>query len=162
MSNFLLLMAITVGAGAFGGYGSYLIRQIGPDGQATSDVSRAEGEGTSFLWHSIILGVIAAGLIPAFLAVVSGGQGSILNGALKGDDVNINRLVYFGFCLLAGVSGQSFVGSMSSKLFGQMQEVKERVNRIDLRVLAEKMRTILSTTSSRWQKISIRLRLTIS
>jgi len=120
--DLLLLIIVTLICGCGGGYGGYLIERVKMIGNSQILVV-SELENQLYLRSSLVLGVVAAFAIPAFLELASIGQNSttLVDGMLvKGELQSKSILVYSGFCLIAAVSGQSFVTKLSSKIIEQL------------------------------------------
>ena len=115
-NDFLVLKIIGIMAlaGALGGVGNYLM---------SDNVTIIEDvEPTSLLFKACILGIIAAGIVPIFLTLIS----SNLMDFSKSDEgtYNIKLLKFASFCLLASLFYNSFLDGANSLLKNQYKELK--------------------------------------
>lgn len=116
------VVVVIVSCGVFGGYVAYLFGPPVPD-----DLSHEKRRW--LLKRAILLGVIAALLVPLFLTFigVAAGVDTQLVDRLLGDKSSLNSwLILAGLCLVAAVSSQRFVSAVTDILLKQLQqEVKE-------------------------------------
>lgn len=102
----LLVVIVMIGGGALGGVASYLSTKI------SKEESRP-------LLKRIVLGIIAAFVVPLFLNMIS--SAIILDTAGWTD-----YLVFMGFCVVAGFSSKSFLSSISKRILDKVQIIEEK------------------------------------
>ena len=109
MSTLWGIFLIVVIAGPLGGGAAYVLEQM-------RDKSIKDGRR---LLQNMFLGVIGAALVPAALVILTSATGATsgLVDQLTGTNATSKHwLVFFGFCLAAGVTSKGFVSSVSEKL----------------------------------------------
>jgi DNA-binding MarR family transcriptional regulator len=114
----LAVLSVIAAAGLAGGYAGYL---LGPPEPGELPTERRQW----YLRRSLVLGVIAAFMVPLFLRFV---------GVASGDDKNLVDqltapgsplsawLVVTGVCLLAAVSSQRFISTLTNKLLESVRQ----------------------------------------
>jgi len=105
LKNILIIIVI---AGAIGGIGNYYMLPQGAKGFT--------------LLRSVILGIIAAGVLPLFLKLIS-------SSLLDTDGLSLpykNYIVLISFCLLTGVFADLFLQGMYRKVFHEFEEKIEK------------------------------------
>ncbi len=126
----LILIGLTVFAGILGGLGNWFI-SASPTVQETP----ASAEPIAPLWWKLLscitLGVIAAALIPLFLSMAKSDLVPSASGAGKDTaTVNIDRFIYFGFCLVAAVTSRNFIDTVASRALRLASENEQRVTQV--------------------------------
>lgn len=133
-TSICLLIVLTLVCGLIGGYGGFLLERLR---MASSEELRTKrGHFALYLRASIILGVIASFTVPLFLEIVTIGASSdnLLDAMLVGDDAKSASsaieawFVYAGFCLIAAVSGQSFIRKLSDRLIKQIDNLQDQLD----------------------------------
>lgn len=127
--NFAYFMMLIIGiillAGTLGGSVSRLLRDQDDESQEPGQTE----EGKRFHWYdgkAIIMGIAAASLIPLFLKTADSNLLlTISNG--QPNESFVHMLVLFGFCLLAAMSSQRFLTSMSNRF---MQDVDRKTTKM--------------------------------
>lgn len=130
-----MLIIITL-CGLIGGYANYrrTVNQLTtsaadpPKDPAVSDqegtaqlVKATKEEKDQYLRTCLILGVVAAALVPLFLNSVS-------SNLLTKEDA-INNLIFAGFCLLAAISSASFIDTLAQRILNQAKEVQNQTEK---------------------------------
>lgn len=131
MSILIGAALVTLACGLLGGYGGYLIEQNKLETSVANNHAKI-AENQLYLRMSLVLGVIAALTVPAFLQIMALGSGTttLFKGVLSGEPDK--WFVYAGFCLVAGVSGQQFVRKLSSRLLDEaISDSKEALSKIE-------------------------------
>lgn len=122
----LLIALLLLAAGSLGGYAGYL---QGPPSPESLPVKKR----ISLRYRSIILGIVGAFLVPVFLSIVQATSGADKNllDQFSGDSAPTSAwFVLFGFGLLAGVSSQRLIASLTKKLFDDVFETAETAKKI--------------------------------
>ena len=101
--NLIMVMAI---GGVLGGIGNYFLLPANAPGS---------------FWRSFFLGIVAAGVIPLFLKMIS----SNLMHYEKGGSHYKNYLTLAAFCILAGVFADVFLQGIYRKVFHEFEETLE-------------------------------------
>ncbi len=152
MLDFFIPVAVMLSAGLLGGYGGYL---LGPP-----DPAELPGDKRNwYLKRSLVLGVVAAFIVPIFLrlfAVATSleAKGSFL---VTTDPDTSTWLLFFGFCLIASVSSQRFISKVTDALLAEAIEnsriakadtdaLKEKVEEVEQGVLASTIKPITDTS----------------
>jgi len=107
--NVGLLASIIIAAGCLGGLGNYLIQ-------------RADEPGRARVSRSVVLGVIASGIVPLFLKVISSDIVPKLSDLKRGQGVPFETFEFCGFCLLAAVFSRNFLEGISKRVLTELQE----------------------------------------
>jgi YEATS-Like-Associating Three TM len=114
-NRILIVVVMVIVAGVIGGIINYY----------SAD---PEQKNRNYLWKAIFSGIGAALLIPLFLRTIS----SNLLSSIFGNNINYDDyLVFFGFCLLASISARAFIQALSQKVYKDLQEAKDKVNKVD-------------------------------
>jgi DNA-binding MarR family transcriptional regulator len=118
----LAILSVVAAAGIAGGYAGYLLGPPDP-GELPIDKRRW------LLRRSLVLGVVAAFMVPVFLRVVGAASGNDENlvDQLAGPNRTLGMwLVVAGFCLIAAVSSQRFISTLTNKLLeATLKEARE-------------------------------------
>src|SRR4051812_3425403 len=131
-----ILFAVIVASGALGGYAGYLLSP--PTKEQLTD-------GRSYGWwicRALVLGVVAALIVPLFLTFFSGvtnSRSDLIDQLLGGDDKPRLWFVFAGLCLIVASSAQRFMAMMMDTVLKRMeheikatkQEVKKTKEHVD-------------------------------
>lgn len=98
-----IYVSITVAAGMFGGLGNFFITHLSDP--IVSNLSIPELWHQGYLSSSVVLGVIAAFVIPLFLKMIS----SNIFETNENNINNFNLMIYCGYCLLASLFSTQFL-----------------------------------------------------
>jgi len=121
-NSLIVFTLVTLSCGLVGGWGGYLIERINLL-QAKASTEITAEEISLYRNLSLALGVIAAFTVPAFLEVVSiGSQSESLVDQILDKNAQKALVVYAGFCLVAAVSGQSFISKLSAKIIDDLKD----------------------------------------
>jgi hypothetical protein len=140
------VLTVIAAAGAGGGYAGYLLGPPDP-GELPPEKRRW------YLRRSLVLGVVAAFMVPLFLRVVgavSGNNENLLD-QLTGPNSTLGVwLVITGFCLVAAVSSQRFISTLTDKLLESfLQEARDAgVNASQARQEAEDLQEDLEQVAA--------------
>jgi hypothetical protein len=116
MITLAVVICVILASGLVGGYTGYL---LGPPDPYELPVEKRNW----YVRRSLILGIVAAFMVPLFLELVGAASGADKNLV---DHLSISStkfggwLVFAGFCLVASISGQRFILAMSKKLFDDL------------------------------------------
>lgn len=114
VNNEVLVLFIIIVSGGLGGLANYL----------TTDIENHEERP---LFKRVVVGAIAAVVVPAFLNLISS---STISDVMSSTDY----FVFAGFCLLAGFSSKAFLTSMSKGLVDRLKSVEERQSTLESEV----------------------------
>lgn len=133
--NFVVLLVTMLAAGVLGGAVNYLMGLPTHPDEDEEVVSRQSPSwyNDRLFYHSIVLGVAAAFVVPVFLQIASiGVDKSPLTKFLESGHLGDNKpelaaayaslATIGGFCVLAAVSSRSFLQTLSSKLLNQARD----------------------------------------
>ncbi len=134
LTNISLLIILTLLCGLLGGYGGFLLERLRIVSSEELQTKRVLFK--LYLRASIILGVIASFTVPLFLEIVTIGANSdnLLDAMLDSGNLDSAKnnveawFIYAGFCLIAAVSGQSFIKKLSDRLIKQVDSLREELN----------------------------------
>ncbi len=105
------LFLIIVIAGILGGSANYLTEE-----------KKTEGGGVALWLNRVVVGIVAAFLIPLFLETMSS---DLLKNILSNTDEAIkDYFVFFGFCLLGAISSRLLIQTLSDKVFQLAKDAK--------------------------------------
>ena len=127
----LIVISLTVLAGLLGGLGNWFISAT-PTADAVAN-QKPVSTGWQLL-SCLTLGLIAAALIPLFLSMAKSDLVATASGAVEAGKPNepnktlgADRMVYFGFCLVAAVTSRSFIDTVSARALRLAGENEQRV-----------------------------------
>jgi hypothetical protein len=113
------IIVLTIVAGLLGGVGNLLLD--------VSAIVKTRDNRLTFvltICASLLLGVVAAGLVPLFLSM---SKSELIRSAMGTDPpANIDKLVYFGFCLVAAVTSRRFIDNVAERAFKLASAANER------------------------------------
>ncbi len=111
MSIQLGIFLIIVVAGILGGSANYLTEE-----------NKTEGGGVALWLNRVIVGIVAAFLMPLFLETMSS---DLLKNILSATDEAVkDYFVFFGFCLLGAISSRLLIQTLSDKIFQLAKDAK--------------------------------------
>jgi DNA-binding MarR family transcriptional regulator len=118
-----------IGAGLIGGTAAYVARPLAdqpadPKGDPAAEESVSVGVGGA--GRFLLLGVVAASIIPLFLSLT---DSRLLETILKGGrgvQALEGYLVLIGLCLIAAFSSRAFIATVQQQLFRRMEKVEEK------------------------------------
>ncbi|MDK8179767.1 YEATS-associated helix-containing protein [Paenibacillus sp. UMB4589-SE434] len=124
MSHGLTLFLIMLAAGIVGGGVNYLL--VGKYGTVFYK--------DWMLYKAVFVGIAASFLVPLFLNTISS------NLLLESKQEGTQLFVFAGFCLIASISSNRFIKSISDKFMQQLHDVQHQVNNVkqDVEALTEK------------------------
>lgn len=125
MYQIIVVLVIIVVAGLIGGWAGYLTDPI--SSSAEPDAAKKH-----VCKRYLVLGLIAAGVVPLFLSVLQSNLVTTIFTPKKDSaaaDVIpfVEFLVFAGFCLIAAVSARAFLDSMTRRLMKDIDRMKEEV-----------------------------------
>ncbi|PKK37416.1 hypothetical protein BWI96_05980 [Siphonobacter sp. SORGH_AS_0500] len=119
LASMLIIISLS---GLIGGYANYR-RTVNQLSEKTSEKEQTgnsividRNEQNKYLQTCLILGIVAASLVPLFLNSVSS--------ALLDDKNDITILIFVGFCLLAAISSSSFIDALSQRILNQVKNLR--------------------------------------
>jgi YEATS-Like-Associating Three TM len=122
------LASLILICGAFGGYAGYLLTPPSP-----ADLQN-EKRRSWWICRAIVLGIVAAMLVPLFLrlgAAVIGTEENVLMGQALGKDPQPDAwFVLAGFFIVAAASAQRFVTAITDTVLKQLQRDMEQTKHI--------------------------------
>jgi hypothetical protein len=107
----LVVFLIIVIAGILGGSANYLTEE-----------KKTDGSGIALWLNRVIVGIVAAFLIPLFLETMS--SDLLKNILSKTDEAIKDYFVFFGFCLLGAISSRLLIQTLSEKIFQLAKDAK--------------------------------------
>src|SRR5262245_2533813 len=117
------VICLIVVCGIVGGYAGYLLSP-----PTSEDLNGAKRPW--WVWRAIVLGIVAAMLVPLFLklpSAVIGSQDGLTQQLLSEGGHAESWLVFAGFCLIAATSSQRFVSNLTDAIFKNMQQQMKQV-----------------------------------
>jgi len=119
-THYSILALIMFFSGLLGGIANYLIISTEniPDTEVVPSTK-------PLLIKSVLLGIIAAFMVPLFLTTIS----SELLKPASGNEFNKNYLVLTGFCLIAAVLSKQFIENLSQKILKVEKKAAAAVNK---------------------------------
>src|SRR5690348_1602319 len=78
-------------------------------------------------WQSLLAGVVASFMVPLFLNMISSNLLESITGP-KGDPVEV--FVFMGFCLVAAVSANTFIRSLSVKVLSEVRANMKEIRQV--------------------------------
>lgn len=124
MYQLWVLLAIIVIAGLLGGWAAYLLDFVSSD-EGPAPLKRHA------LIRYLVLGVIAAAVVPLFLSVL---QSALIESIFKSNAETIpfaNFFVFAGFCLVAALSARAFLDTVSRQVMRDVSQAKARAQRAE-------------------------------
>jgi hypothetical protein len=114
MNPMLLIFAVMITAGLFGGLINY-------------HLSSREGKEGVNLARSLTVGTGASFLVPLFLNMISSNLLDVIRGtsAVPGDMSKL--FVFAGFCLVAAISSKAFISTLSDRILREARETRREV-----------------------------------
>lgn len=86
------------------------------------------------VWESIIIGVGASLMVPLFLNMISSNLLDVIRGTQTVPGDTSKLLVFFGFCLVAGISSRAFIRTISDRVLSEAKEAKQKARKADEKV----------------------------
>lgn len=121
--HLVVLVIIMISAGFFGGVINYVINSA-----TSKNITSCGG-----FWKDVIVGIGASFLIPVFLDMASS---DIMITSQKEQQ---KLLIFFGFCLLAGIYSKNFIATVSEKfLKNEFDKMDKKVDKIAVMQKKEK------------------------
>jgi len=111
------LISVMVAAGALGGVANYfLTRKEDPEG--------------SNITKSIVIGIVAAFLVPLFLNMISSNLTEAIRGSPTTPADLSKILIFAGFCLIAAISSKAFIQTLSERVLKKVEETNKKVEEV--------------------------------
>ncbi|MBN1642102.1 MAG: hypothetical protein JXA09_12785 [Anaerolineae bacterium] len=117
-----LIILIMVVSGLLGGLANYFLARRQQRLAEVTGGGEAEAEeplvpSPTDLWESLVMGVVAAFIVPLFLSTIS--SDLLRTGATD----RLNLLVFGGFCLVAAIFARAFIRNISDAVLNKLREV---------------------------------------
>ena len=122
--NTTWLIAVMFVSGVLGGVVNFFIAETST---TSDDQKKQEEEPLLAWWKHVVIGVVAAFIVPLFLNMVSSSLIDEIRGT-GGRESDISKLfVLAGFCLLAAVVSRAFIRSMSERLLREVRDSRKEM-----------------------------------
>jgi len=126
LAFFGLTIAVILVAGLFGGVLKFFSDRLGQGGPDSKDSDNRPGDARSRLLGNLLWGIAAAFLVPLFLHVIGSNlMENMHSKPAEGPDFS-QVLIFGGFCLIAAISAQTFVSTVSARVLKLAEKAESK------------------------------------